>query len=197
QSSMRRREEIQRQIDEVTRELEIQKGVAEELAKRYAQLAGARLAADRARDKAAQQEEHDQAKAIADVHKQLADALRNVAAMETLLGDSFDGNAARAKLYYAAIEDLVKLGVEPADEAVQRYAASLRTLEEAMRAAEAAERERARLESAALGIVQQSLTAQQRYEQAVQTLRAALDQAIITQEQYNQAVAHLDKELAG
>lgn len=202
-SSMRRREEIQRQIDEVTRALKEERGVVEALAQQYAQLAGARLAADRARDKTAQQEEQDRAKAIADVHKQLADALRNVAAMETLLGDSFDGNAARAKLYHAAIEDLIKLGVEPADEAVQRYAASLRTLEEATRAAEAAtraaeaaERERARLESAALGIVQQSLTAQQRYEQAVQTLRAALDQAIITQEQYNQAVAHLDKELA-
>src|SRR5690606_22505100 len=43
---------------------------------------------------------------------------------------------------------------------------------------------------------QQSLTAQQRYEQAVKTPRAALDQIIITQEEYNQAVAHLDKELA-
>lgn len=195
--SMQRRQDLQRQIEETSRALKEERGVVEALVQQYAQLAGARLAADRARDKAAQQEEQDRAKGIADVHKQLADALRNVAAMETLLGDSFDGNAARAKLYHAAIEDLVKLGVEPADEAVQRYAASLRTLEEATRAAEAAERERARLESAALGIVQQSLTAQQRYEQAVQTLRAALDQAIITQEQYNQAVAHLDKELAG
>lgn len=201
--SVQRRQDLQRQIEETSRALKEERGVVEALAQQYAQLAGARLAADRARDKTAQQEEQDRAKAIADVHKQLADALRNVVAMETLLGDSFDGNAARAKLYHAAIEELIKLGVEPADEAVQRYAASLRTLEEATRAAEAAtraaeaaERERARLESAALGIVQQSLTAQQRYEQAVQTLRAALDQAIITQEQYNQAVAHLDKELA-
>src|SRR5690606_15135460 len=148
--------ETQRALEETRRALQEERGVVEAPVQQYTQLAGARLAAERAREQAKQQEELNKEKerleAIAEAHGQLATALRVTADLERVLGSAYDGNAARVKAYQAAIEELLALGVDPADEAIQRYAASLQALEAAMRAAEEAERERARLESAAFGI---------------------------------------------
>ena len=263
---LRQREEIQRAIEEVTRQLEIERGVAQALAEQYAQLAGARIAAERGREKT-------QAQILAEVHTQLTEALRQAAAMERLLGDefdevgaktkayeaalrslieagidpaharvreyarallslaedaraeeramrireahedlaeslrvvaqleqvlgeSYDANAAKASAYRSVIEDLLAAGVDPADAKLREYVESLRAVEAQIKAAEEAEKRRAQAISTAMGIVERAMTPQEQYRAQLDALRTALDAGAISQEQFNRAVALLDKELA-
>lgn len=145
----------------------------------------------------------EQAKQIVEIHQDLAMALQTAAGMERLLGDAFDENRAKASAYRSAIQALLEEGVDPASPKLQEYAAALleaeaatKAADDAEKAAQEAKRERDRLEADALAIVQQAMTAQERYTQQVKRLDSALAEGLITQEQYNKAVGYLDDELA-
>jgi TP901 family phage tail tape measure protein len=147
-------------------------------------------------------EAEERAKRIADAHTILATELRSAAGMEALLGEEFDENAAKAGAYQAALQALLDEGVSPTDARVRELAAGLMDATDAVEAAREAtkraadvERERNQLQQEALGLYERSLTPLEVYRTQVETLRQALDQGLITQEQYNRAVGELDAEL--
>lgn len=144
----------------------------------------------------------ERAKRIKQVHDELAASLRAAAGMESLLGSGFDENRAKASAYRSALQALLEEGVSPLSPELLAYASALGVVETSIKAADDAEksaqetkRERDRLQSDALAIVQQAMTAQEKYEQQTRRLKEALDASLISQQDYNRAVAHLDEEL--
>lgn len=133
---------------------------------------------------------------VADAHRELATAIRTAEGMERLLGERYDENSAKASAYRSAIEQLLEEGVDPASPKIQAYAAKLLEAETAMDDLAEATRRRSRLEQESQAILGRSLTPLQAYEAQVRTLSAALEEGLISQDQYRAAIKQLDSELA-
>lgn len=128
--------------------------------------------------------------AITSLHSSLAQA----AAMNDLLGDSFDHTEARADAYKSAIQALVEAGADfdmvvgPQGETLREIADRYLDLESSIEGAREEQRELERAQKEAAKITRGVRTEAEIYRDTVRNLQEHLEAGRITQETFNRAV---------